>query len=105
MRPRRMSGVSPTVSRIESLMSGAVPVVVVMLCAGGCGRLVPGLAARKLGLLDLALGDELRQRVVRDGARDLRHVGDRGRGHARALGDGGEDLGAVGAARRARAGG
>ena len=71
--------------------------------AAGVGRLVAGLAARQFGLLDLALLDQLGERVVGHRARDLRDVGDLGRAHAGTLADDAQDRLAVRAARRARA--
>src|SRR3954452_4897560 len=103
IRLRRTSGVSPTVSRSESLISDVVADRVMKATIGLlCGGLVPGLPAGQLGLFQPALGDELGERVVGDRARDLRHIGDlRGR-HAGTFTDDRQDRLAVGAARRAR---
>src|SRR4051794_17603685 len=113
IRLSRTSGVSPTVSRSESLISDVVAVGVMRPTIGlglrgrsfrhRRGRLVARLAAREVGLLDAPLLHELGQRVVRHGARDLRHVGDLGRADPRALAHQAEDRLAVGPARRPRA--
>src|SRR4051812_10914123 len=101
IRLSRTSGVSPTVSRSESLIS-----VMAATLRRGCRwrGLVAGLAAGQLGLLQPALLDELRERVVGDRARDLGDVGDLRGADAGALADEADDRLAVGAARGARAG-
>src|SRR4051794_6052141 len=110
IRLSRTSGVSPTVSRRESLISDVVAVGVIKATIGllrgrlrGRRGLVARLAAGQLGLLEPALLDELGQRVVGDRPRDLRDVGDLRRAHARPLADEAQDRLAVGSARRARA--
>src|SRR6476469_1231541 len=103
IRLRRTSGVSPTVSRSDSVISDVVAERVMKPTIGPlCSGLVSGLAARQLGLLEFALLDQLGQRVVGDGARDLRDVGELGGGRAGPLADGVEDRFPVGAARCAR---
>src|SRR3954453_23888320 len=84
IRLRRTRGVSPTVSRMESLISADVAVGVMeatigrVSCLRRCavGRLVTSLAAGQFRLGDLALLDQLGERVVGHRARDLRDVGD-----------------------------
>src|SRR3954454_20763207 len=88
IRLRRTSGVSPTVSSRESLISAAG---IRRLYGRGLRRLVARLPARQLGLLDRRLLDHLGQRVVRHRARDLGHVGDLGGGDAGTRGHDAED--------------
>src|SRR3954452_22519297 len=58
IRLSRTRGVSPTVSRMESLISDVVAVGVMRATlVVGCHGLVAGLPARQLGLLQLALLD------------------------------------------------
>src|SRR5262245_30275898 len=88
IRLRRTSGVSPTESSSESLISDSVAVGVMRATIGpglrrGCfgaaaRRLEAGLPAGQFGLGDQVLLDELRERVVGDRSRDLRDVGDLG---------------------------
>src|SRR4051812_10897813 len=84
IRLRRTSGVSPTVSRMESLISADVAVGVMeatigrVSCHGrrGVHRRVTGLPAGQFGLGDRALLDQFGQRVVGHRSRDLRDTGD-----------------------------
>src|SRR3954465_8941672 len=110
IRLSRTSGVSPTVSSSESLISDVVAVGVMQATLRrrclrrGSRRLVAGLPAGQLGLLEPPLLDELGQRVVGDRARDLRDVRDLGGADPWPLAHQAEDRFAVGAARGARAG-
>src|SRR4051812_35105442 len=75
IRLSRTSGVSPTVSSSESLISAVMAATLRRWRSGG---LVAGLAAGQLGLLEPALLDELGERVVGHRPRDLGDIGDLG---------------------------
>src|SRR3954452_266605 len=109
IRLSRTSGVSPTVSRSESLISDVVAVGVMQATLRrrclrrGRRGLVARLPAGKLGLLQPPLLDELGQRVVGHRARDLCDLGDLGGADPRPLAHQAEDRLAVGPTRGARA--